>query len=86
MKPDPSFERTLLGLAVRRMRRDRDLSQETVGRAGGLHRNYVGAIERGEVNPAFGVMLKVARGLGAPLSAIVEHYERAHEQTRQGSA
>ncbi|MDW5595115.1 helix-turn-helix transcriptional regulator [Conexibacter stalactiti] len=36
-----------------------------------MHRNYVGAIERGEINPTFQTLLAVAAGLGLPLSEIV---------------
>jgi Helix-turn-helix len=41
-----------------------------------LHRNYVGAIERGEINPTFRVLLKLERGLQLPLSEVVCCYER----------
>ncbi len=41
----------------------------------GLHRNYVGAIERGEINPTFRIMLKLTRGLEVPLSKLIGDYE-----------
>ncbi|HZV72150.1 MAG TPA: helix-turn-helix transcriptional regulator [Conexibacter sp.] len=44
-----------------------------------LHRNYIGAIERGEINPTFRVLLKLTRGLSMPLSEIVAMYERHRE-------
>jgi transcriptional regulator with XRE-family HTH domain len=65
-----------LGAAVRETRARRGLSQEGLGFASGLHRNYVGAIERGEINPTFRTLLALAAGLALPLSALVLLYER----------
>jgi ribosome-binding protein aMBF1 (putative translation factor) len=63
------------GRAIRELLARRDLSQEELGFRSGLHRNYVGAIERGEINPTFRVLLKLSHGLAMPLSEIVEKYE-----------
>jgi len=52
------------------------LSQEELGFVSGLHRNYVGAIERGEINATFRILLKLERGLGLPLAELVRLYER----------
>jgi transcriptional regulator with XRE-family HTH domain len=65
-----------LGAAVRELRARRGFSQEHLGFAGGLHRNYVGAIERGEINPTLRVLLKVCHGLAVPLSELTSVYER----------
>ena len=65
-----------LGAAVRELRARRGFSQEGLGLAGGLHRNYVGAIERGEINPTLRVLLKVCDGLAVPLSELASAYER----------
>jgi transcriptional regulator with XRE-family HTH domain len=65
-----------LGFAVRGLRGQQGLSQEELGFRSGLHRNYVGAIERGEINPTFRVLLKLERGLAVPLSELIELYER----------
>src|SRR5207237_9519731 len=43
--PDPRL--VALGRALRKARRDRDLSQEAVGQRAGMHPNHVGTIERG---------------------------------------
>lgn len=75
-----SPEHARLGRAVRELRARRGLSQEELGFRAGLHRNYVGAIERGEINPTFRVLLKLERGLQLPLSEIIQLWElRAHE-------
>lgn len=71
-----SQEHLILGRAVREMRVRRDLSQEGLGLRSGLHRNYIGAIERGEINPTFKIQLKLAVGLGFPLSELIALYER----------
>jgi DNA-binding XRE family transcriptional regulator len=76
-----------LGAAVRELRARRGLSQEELGFRAGLHRNYVGAIERGEINPTFRVLLKAACGLHLPLSDLVLLYERnMGERVRRGQA
>src|SRR5215207_3528473 len=76
-----SREHTALGRAVRELRARRGLSQEELGFRCDLHRNYVGAIERGEINPTFRVLLKLGRGLQVPLSEITQCYER-HQHER----
>ena len=45
---------------MRYTRARRGLSQEELGFRASLHRNYVGALERGEINPTFRVLLKLA--------------------------
>lgn len=71
-----SVEHVVLGRAVRELRARRDLSQERLGFHSGLHRNYVGAIERGEINPTFKTLLTLSSGLIVPLSELVRLYER----------
>lgn len=65
-----------LGSAVRELRARRRLSQERLGVRAGMHRNYIGAIERGQINPTFHIMLKLTQGLCIPMSELVAIYER----------
>lgn len=70
-----SSEHERLGRAIRELRARRGLSQEILGFRSGLHRNYVGAIERGEINPTFRVLIKLSHGLDIDLSEIMQLWE-----------
>jgi len=70
-----SSDHERLGRAVRELRARRGLSQEMLGYRSGLHRNYVGAIERGEINPTFKVLMKLSHGLDFQLSEIIHLWE-----------
>jgi transcriptional regulator with XRE-family HTH domain len=65
-----------LGRVIREARVERGLSQEALADRAGLHRTYVGGIERGERNVAFLNILKLARALDLPASALLERCER----------
>lgn len=72
-----------LGRAARFLRARRELSQEVLGERAGLHRNYVGAIERGEINPTFRIKLKLTRGLDVPLSTLVGDFESLRRERQE---
>jgi transcriptional regulator with XRE-family HTH domain len=74
--------RTRLGRAVRSLRAEQAMSQERLGLCSGLHRNYVGAIERGEINPTFRVLLQLSDGLERPLSDIIVRYEQSANEPK----
>jgi transcriptional regulator with XRE-family HTH domain len=67
---------TAFGAAVRELRARRGLSQEWLGFKAGLHRNYIGAIERGEINPTLRTLVRLMDGLLLPLSELIRLYER----------
>lgn len=64
-----------LGEAIRALREQRGLSQEELGFRSGLHRNYVGGCERGEINLSFAVMLQITRALGVAFVDLARAYE-----------
>jgi transcriptional regulator with XRE-family HTH domain len=70
-----SDEHVALGRSVRTLRNRRGYSQHALGQRTGIHPNYIGAIERGEVNPSFGLLLRLADGLSARLSELLVMYE-----------
>ena len=64
-----------LGRAVRALREQAGLSQEQLADRCGLHRTYVGGIERGERNVSFSNLLKLARALGVQPSGLLANAE-----------
>jgi transcriptional regulator with XRE-family HTH domain len=65
-----------LGGALRELRTDRRLSQEELGLRTGVHRNYIGGIERGERNPSVTTIATLAEALGVQLSDVFLRVER----------
>jgi transcriptional regulator with XRE-family HTH domain len=71
-----SRDHRALGAAIRQLREKRGLSQERLAVLARLHRNYVGGIERGERNPTFTNLTKIAGALEVRLSAVVALSEK----------
>lgn len=53
----------LFGRQLRVLRLDRELSQEKLAELCGVHRNYIGRVERAETNMKFDRVIKLAAGL-----------------------
>jgi transcriptional regulator with XRE-family HTH domain len=60
---------------VRRRRSDLNLSQEKLAEAAGIHRTYVGGIERGERNVSLINILSLAEALELRPSELMKRYE-----------
>ena len=60
------------GARVRALRVARGLSQEDLAQKAGLHRTYVGGIERGERNISLVNIEKLATALGVPLDSMMQ--------------
>jgi transcriptional regulator with XRE-family HTH domain len=59
------------GREIRRHRQGLGLSQEQLAERAGLHRNYVGFLERGERNASLKTLFAVARSLGISLGELL---------------
>jgi transcriptional regulator with XRE-family HTH domain len=58
------------------MRETRGFSQEDFAVRVGIHRTYIGGIERGERNPTVTTVEKIAHALGVPVSSLFERMEK----------
>ena len=63
------------GLLIRRLRGEVFLSQEEFADRCGLHRTYIGAIERGEKTVTIDTAAKLAKALDLSLSQLFAHLE-----------
>ncbi|HIE5095653.1 MAG: XRE family transcriptional regulator [Stenotrophomonas sp.] len=54
---------TIFAANVRRLRKERGMSQEQLAEAAGVHRTYVGMIERGEKNVTIYNIERIAKAL-----------------------
>ena len=68
--------RIAFGRAVRFFRTQRGMSQEALADAAGIHRTYIGDVERGKRNIALVNMHRIADALNVPLSQIIRDVER----------
>lgn len=62
--------RNKLGKKVRELRRNRGWSQEDFADKAGLHRTYIGSVERGEQNISIDNIEKIAKTLGVSLESL----------------
>ena len=63
------------GEQVRTMRNLKGISQEELAFRAGVHRTYLGGIQRGERNPSLRNIAAIARALGMPLSELFKFKE-----------
>ncbi len=63
-------ELALFGKRVRTLRERLGLSQEDLADKAGIHRTYVGGVERGERNLGLKNVIRIARALGVTVSEL----------------
>jgi transcriptional regulator with XRE-family HTH domain len=71
--PNPLLK--TLGQRIRELRKKQGYSQEAFADKCGVHRTFMGTIERGESNLSFKNILKVATTLGISLSTLFQELE-----------
>ena len=65
-------ESMAFGKAVRLARKSMGISQDSFADLSGLHRTYIGAIERGEKNPTLNSIFRLATALQIPPHKLIE--------------
>jgi len=69
-----------LGKAIRKLRQEEQLSQETLGHRSEIHPTWISHIESGRINPTWGNVRRIARGLGVPLARLAQLAEDLEEK------
>lgn len=64
--------RKVFGQRVRELRQEKGYSQESFADAAGLHRTYIGSIERGEQNVSIDNIARLAKALRVSISALFQ--------------
>jgi transcriptional regulator with XRE-family HTH domain len=64
--------RRAFAASLRRVRKAKGFSQEELADRSGLHRTYVGSVERGERNISIDNMERLARALSVPLRELID--------------
>lgn len=80
--PGRSRDHVALGEAIRARRRELAISQEALADRIGIDRTYLSGIERGERNPSYTNLLRIASALRLPLSALQAAAEARSAQKR----
>lgn len=83
-KPPRTPELGALGLAVEKLREERGDTQEGVGEKSFSDHQFTGPIERGQSNPTFMKLVKVAEALGSSPGEIVSLADRYLEEGKVG--
>ncbi len=61
-----------LGKIIRLKRESQSLTQIELAQKSGLDRNYIGMVERGERNPSYMSLQKIAHGLGLTVDQMIK--------------
>ncbi len=67
-----------MGRTIRDLRAEQGYSKESFADAVGLHRTYMGGIERGERNVGVSNLSRIAETLEMPLSELIAVAEKVH--------
>ena len=73
-----------LGRTLRRLRKTRGLSQETLAFESGVNRSHISTIERGEQQTTLDTLFKLARALNTSAARILVMAERDPEALQEG--
>ncbi|EGQ8132128.1 MULTISPECIES: helix-turn-helix domain-containing protein [Vibrio harveyi group] len=71
MKDDKELLKSF-GERVKSLRVELGMSQERLAESSGLHRTYIGSLERGQRNVSYLNILKIAAALGISASVLLE--------------
>ncbi|MBH2783125.1 helix-turn-helix domain-containing protein [Serratia marcescens] len=71
-KINPSITRRIFAYNIKRLREEQGLSQEALADLAGLHRTYVGSVEREERNISIDNIERIALALNVSPASLLE--------------
>ena len=71
------YDHRITGQVIRRLRRQRGLSQEVLSGLAALSRSHLAEIESGKDSANVETLWRIAQALGIPLSALIRQVEEA---------
>lgn len=69
-----------LGKAIRTLRHQAQLSQEALGEKAEIHPTWISHIESGRINPTWGNVRRIAKGLDEKLPRLAELSEELEQE------
>lgn len=69
------FDNRAVGLTIRKLRKERGISQEVLSGLAGIARTHLTMIETGDKQPNFETLWKIADALGIKPSELVSYIE-----------
>ena len=60
-----------MGRRLKKLREERDMSRAALAKAAGISREYVRRLEAGEYDPTVGMIQKLAKALGVPVTELL---------------
>jgi transcriptional regulator with XRE-family HTH domain len=71
-----------VGKAIRQFRNVAGVSQEELAARAGVHRTYIGGVERGERNLGVKNLVSISRALGVPASELLKAVDVSANERR----
>ena len=68
-------QRAALGSKIRHLRELKGVGQEEFADMAGIHRNHVGLLERGKIDPRLSTLTRVAEALGVTIASLLTDEE-----------
>ena len=69
------YDRVIAGKVIRKLRREKGITQETLSGLSGIVRSHLAMIETGAKTANVETLWKIAEALGMPLSRLIEKIE-----------
>ena len=69
------YDRVIAGKVIRKLRREKGITQEALSGLSGIARSYLAMIETGAKTANVETLWKIAEALGMPLSRLIEKIE-----------